>query len=404
MKSGGWPRSVLGEPIGVHGKLPRQIQWQNSARAGQGVHGTPIMKPVRALIVACFLAAALPAQPRVETGEVNGAKFRIDLPEKWNGGLVMYCHGYSPAPGSFDSPKPNPVLGVFLDQGYAFAQSGYAAGGWAIQEAVQDTEALRRYFIRKYGAPKETYVTGHSMGGFLTIVMVESFPNVYDGGLALCGPLAPASWFMERRVFDMLVVFEYLFPGALPSPVKVPADYAMSAARNAEIEKLLDSRPEHAAAMRRFSGIRTNKELAGGLVFFTYILKDLQQRSGGNPFDNTNTIYEGVGDDNALNDGVKRYQPNARAAEYLSRYYTPTGRLSRNVLAIHNTYDPLVPPWTTNPYATIVAQAGRSGNFVQQYVKRDGHCAITSTEIGRGFAQLREWKATARRPPAGAAN
>lgn len=339
----------------------------------------------------------------METGELNGAKFRIDVPEKWNGSLVMYCHGYSPVPGSYDNPKPNPVLDVFLNEGYAFAQSGYAAGGWAIQEAVQDTEALRRYFIHKYGPPKETYVTGHSMGGFLTMVMMESFPNVYDGGLALCGPLAPAAWFMERRVFDTLVVFEYLFPGALPSPAKVPAGYAMTPARNADLQKLLDSRPEPAAAMRRFSGIRTNKELAATLVFFTYILKDLRQRSGGNPFDNSNTIYEGAGDDNALNDGVKRHQAEARAVEYLWRYYTPTGRVARNVLAIHNTYDPLVPPWTTNPYSMMVAQAGRAGHFVQQYVKRDGHCAITPAEIGSGFAQLRAWNATGKRPPGGAA-
>jgi hypothetical protein len=30
------------------------------------------------------------AAPRTETGEIDGAKFRIDIPENWNGGLVMY--------------------------------------------------------------------------------------------------------------------------------------------------------------------------------------------------------------------------------------------------------------------------------------------------------------------------
>ncbi len=360
------------------------------------------MKRMRTLIAACFLAAALSAQPKTELGELNGAQFRIDIPEKWNGVLVLYCHGYSASPGRYDSPKPNPVLEALLKEGYAFAQSGYAAGGWAIQEAVQDTEGLRRYFVKKYGAPKETYVTGHSMGGFLTMALMEMFPNVYDGGLPLCGPLSPASWFLERRVFDMLVVFEYLFPGALPSPGAIPGDFAASAARSAELQKVLESRPEQADEMRRVSGIRTNKELASTLVFFTAILKELQQRAGGNPFDNTNTIYEGTNDDNALNDGVKRYRADARAAEYLRRYYTPTGRLSRPMLAIHNTYDPLVPPWTTNPYAEIAEQADRAGLFVQQYVKRGGHCAITPSEISRGFAQLREWRAAGKRPPAGA--
>src|SRR5260370_39609801 len=178
----------------------------------------------------------------------------------------MYCHGYSPVPGNFDNPKLNALFDVFLNQGYAVAQSGYAAGGWAIQEAVEDTEALRRYFGRKYGAPKETYVTGHSMGGFLTMTLIETFPNVYDGGLALCGPLAAASWFMARRVFDMRVVFDYYFPGALPSPAKVPSDYTMGPALNTKMEELLASKPEQAKVMRAHTGIRTDKELASTLA------------------------------------------------------------------------------------------------------------------------------------------
>ncbi len=353
---------------------------------------------MRILLTLTLLLPLARAETKVETGEINGAQFRIDLPENWNGSLVMYCHGYSPKPGTFNNPKPNPVLSVFLEKGYAVAQSGYAAGGWAIQEAVADTEALRRHFSIKHGKPKETWVTGHSMGGFLTMVMVETFPNSYDGGLALCGPLGPADWFMERRAFDMRVVFDYYFPGTLPNPARVPSDYVMSPARNEEILKALEAKPQQAETVRRWAGIRTNKELAGALAFFTYILKEIQERGGGNPFDNRDTIYDGTPDDNALNDGVARYAAEARAAEYLRRYYTPTGRLSRPMLAIHTTYDILVPPWTTNAYSLLARQAGSEGLFVQQYVKRDGHCAILPAELARGFEQLRQWKATGARP------
>jgi hypothetical protein len=94
------------------------------------------------------------AAPRIETGAINGAAFRIDTPENWNGGLVVYCHGYNPAPVSYNDQKLAPFLQVFADQGYAVAQSGYAAGGWAIQEGIVDTESLRRYFVSKYGQPK----------------------------------------------------------------------------------------------------------------------------------------------------------------------------------------------------------------------------------------------------------
>ena len=356
---------------------------------------------MRILLALALLTAPGWCAPTTETGEINGAKFRIDLPEQWNGGLVMYCHGYSPLPGKFDNPKPNPALDAFLKEGYAVAQSGYAAGGWAIQEAVQDTEALRRYFSNKHGAPKETYVTGHSMGGFLTMMLLETFPNVYDGGLALCGPLASASWFLTRRAFDMRVVFDYYFPDALPSPVKIPAGYVMSAALSASIEKLLDSKPAQSAALRRWSGLRDNKQTADTLVFFTYILKEIEQRAGGNPFDNRNTIYDGTEDDNALNDGVTRYKSEPRPAEYLERYYTATGRLTRPMLAIHTTYDPLVPPWIPNMYSTLAERAGSDQLFVQQYVKRNGHCAILPAEIGRGFEELRKWVAAGTRPPSG---
>jgi dipeptidyl aminopeptidase/acylaminoacyl peptidase len=114
----------------------------------------------------------------------------------------MYCHGYSPIAVTYKEGTLPPVLAVFTDQGYAVAESGYAAGGWAIQEAVEDTEALRRYFGSKYGQPKETFITGHSMGGFLTMMFMERFPTTYDAGLALCGPLAPTTYFMERGAFD----------------------------------------------------------------------------------------------------------------------------------------------------------------------------------------------------------
>jgi hypothetical protein len=45
---------------------------------------------------------------------------------------------------------------------------------------------------------------------------------------------------------------------------------------------------------------------------------------------------------------------------------------------------------------------GTQNLFVQQYVKHEGHCAINSTEVAHGFAQLREWKNQGVRPAAGA--
>jgi hypothetical protein len=85
----------------------------------------------------------------------------------------------------------------------------------------------------------------------------------------------------------------------------------------------------------------------------------------------------------------------------LQKYYTPTGRLERPLLALHTTYDPVVPSWVPREYALLTRSAGKGDLFVQQYVKRDGHCSITPEEIGRGFTQLRTWKTTGVKPNAG---
>ena len=200
-------------------------RWRIGGLTGSGPDCIP-SSGMKALLALCALAGIAGAAPRLEVGSINGAAFRIDVPDNWNGGLVVYCHGYAAEPVKFNEKKLADVFQVFVDQGYALAQSGYATGGWAIQEAAVDTESLRRYFVGKYGAPKETFVTGHSMGGFLTMMLMETYPTTYDAGLPLCGPLAPTETFMSRGAFDSYVLFNYYFPGVLPEATKIPKDFA----------------------------------------------------------------------------------------------------------------------------------------------------------------------------------
>lgn len=349
------------------------------------------------LLLLLLIAALCGSAQTTERGEINGAQYLIEMPAQWNGTLLVYCHGYSGAPGRFAEGKPS-ALAALTQTGAAVIQSGYAAGGWAVEEAIQDTQALVRHFTAKHGKPKLTLVLGHSMGGFLTMALMEKFPHTYDGGLALCGPLAPASWFMTHHVLDYRVVFDYFFPGALPGPALVPPDWAGGAQEGARIAALLDQDEPKAAEVRRFTRIKNNKELAATIVFFTAILQELHKRTGGNPFSNRSTIYQGTNDDNALNDGVRRYAADARAAEYLHTFYTPTGRLTRPMLAIHTTYDPLIPAAIPNFYADLAARAGSAELFLQRYVKADGHCTIPVPEIIRGLQDLQAWAREGRRP------
>ena len=354
-------------------------------------------------ILTVLSSMAVPARAKTEFGKLQGAEYRIDVPADWNHGLVVYCHGYDPHPGGigYDEHKPlPPELAVFVKAGYALIQSGYSSGGWAVEQAIPDVEALRKYFIEKYGSPRETYLTGHSLGGFMTVAMIEKYPDTYDGGLDLCGAVGSAPG-MLTRAFDARVLFDYYFPGLLPYPAKVPKDFQMTEQLSKTVFDRLLAKPVAAAVVRKLDGIHNDRDLASTIIFATYILKDIEHRADGNPFDNRNTIYTGSPDDNALNDGVKRYAPDAGALAYLQRYITLTGHLTRPVLAVHTTYDPLVPPEIPNKYSLLTREAGTGDLFVQQYVKHDGHCHITPEETEKGFEELRRWKGTHQAPKAG---
>ena len=353
---------------------------------------------MRFLIISLLLNASLMAQPKVEEGIINGAKFHIAIPEKWNGSLLLFCHGYSATP---TEPKMNALLQPLLQQGYAIAQSGYAAGGWAVEEAIQDTEALRHYFIRKYGKPQQTFVSGQSMGGHLTLALVEKYPEAYDAGLALCGEVAPALLFFKQRAFDSVIQFNYYFPGQLPSPSKIPKTYVRAKGNSDKYRQALATNPEAAKFLTTIADLPSIDVLAQVLDFFAETLGEINARAGGNPFDNRSTLYTGSKDDNALNSGVERLAADSKAAGYLRAYYTPTGQLKRPVLAVQTTWDQLIPAWATNYYPELVEQNGASGLFAQQLVKRGGHCNIRADEIATSFRQLVEWKNGGQKPPTG---
>ncbi len=360
--------------------------------------------PVIIAIVFAFAhtLSALAAAPKVivETGVLDNAPYRIDMPEKWNGILLIYYHGYSETPAAFDKAKDDPIGTAFGAQGFAVAQSGYSEIGFAIEHAVPETEALRRYTISHYGQPKETYVMGHSMGGELSMITMESFPNRYDGALPLCGLLQPSTWAIERGG-AMLAAFHYYYPGLLPGPVAIPASVDLSWGATDALEKKLAANPKGLAELMALGKYKTPSDLAAGVVFGSYIERDFEQKLGASVLDNRNFIYAGGADDNALNDGVKRYVASDAALAYLKTWYTPTGELLKPMLAVHTTYDPIIPADSVRLYADQVQRAGSGANFVQQYVKADGHCNISGPETMTALQELIEWKHTGKRPASG---
>ena len=341
-----------------------------------------------------------------EVGVLEGAEFRIDIPIDWNGSLVLYYHGYAEHGASFHVAEHlHADLESLTERHYAVAQSAYSEGGWALQQAYPESEALRHYFDHKYGHPKETYVVGGSMGGALVMITLELNPKPFLGGLDLCGAVGPTFVSFDRR-FALRAAFDTYFPGVMGPLVPVPGDYDDTAAVRERILNALRANPANALLVRNLMGLHTDASVAHDIAYFTFVIADLQRRAGGNPFDNRNTIYSGTNPtssatDIELNDTVRRYAADKKARDYLGRHYTPTGHLGRPMLAVHTVYDPLIPPTLLTLYNEMVEGVGAGDRLVQQYVPRDGHCSITPEEIGHAFDELVAWTHGGVRPQPG---
>ena len=342
-----------------------------------------------------------PEQAVTEIGTLEGVAYRIDIPPNWNHGIVVFFHGYAVEPVTYaKGERISPMFDGMLRRGFAVIQSAYSATGWAVEEGVVDTERLRKHFIAAHGAPKETFVSGMSMGGTLTVFAVETQPDIYAGALSLCGAIEPTDRLMQRD-FALRAAFDYYFPNVLGALVPVSADYIPDGAVARKIAAAMRANPAVARALLAVYGAGDLATLPDVIADITYDIKEMQQRTHGNPFGNADFLYTGSGNDFALNDGVRRYRAETAAVQAMARYYTPTGKLTRPLLALHDIGDPLVPASSAFEYAVIAQRAGHGDNFVQQYVDKKGHCVFTPDEIDRAFGELLDWVHDDKRPEAG---
>ena len=339
-----------------------------------------------------------------EVGVLRDAPYRIDIPRDWNHSLVVYFHGYSLQIPSFKAINAiDSRLQPFLDRHYAVIQSAYSQWGWAVESAVPETEALRIYFLKTYGQPQETYVTGFSMGGLLTSMTLEQNPQPYIGGLDFCGVVVPTIEVFDRR-FAERAAFDTFFPGVMPPLVPSPADYKANKPIRDKITAALHANPTAAAQLRSLIGLRSEADVIDDIAFFTFVITDVERRSGGNPFDNRNVIYTGTGStalDADLNTHVQRYVADSHARDYLLHYYSPTGNLGRPLLAVHTLYDPLIPTETLSLYEHEVEAAGAGDKLAWQFVPTEGHCNFLPEKIGQAFDELVRWTHNGPRPAPG---
>jgi dienelactone hydrolase len=379
------------------------------------------------LLLAALVTAAPPAHAGVRHGEIDGVPYRVEVPSRWNGTLLLWSHGaYSlefPPPSEIALTNHPATEQWLLDHGYALAASQYrTAQGWGVVESgLKDQIALLNWFTRNVAKPERTISAGASAGGLTSVLLAERNPGRFTGVASLCGVVGgttghfnsalDANYAFKTLVAPNLDLVRIKDPqantsnarGALTSALNTPegrARLALSAAL-ADIPGRYTSR---APAPETTTGQIQQQYFYAAYdrgAFWGLNRTDIENRAGGNPSWNTGVDYRVLfarssqkalvkkayreaglilSKDLARLNAGPRIKADPEAVRYLNRYGTPTGRTPWPVVTLHSTQDGSVPPEDQRRYAAQVHRAGNPANLKQLYVDRGYHCTFTASE------------------------
>ena len=356
-------------------------------------------------------APAPPAAPLAcEDGDQpGGARYRICLPAGFgNGDLVVYAHGYVSPNAPVGLPEDQLTIGgvaiadVITLQGYAFAASSYRRNGLSILEGIDDLVELVDLFTARHGAPRRVLLTGVSEGGAITVLALERHPEVFDGGLALCGPYGD----FQRQIdyfTDFRTVFDYFFPGVIPgAPITIPDELLTtweSTYYSTTVKPLLLD-TANALSVTQIVSVTgavvdaatfpTSTEATFDRLLWYNVLStnDAKAQLGGNPFGNLARTYAGALDDAALNQGIFRTNADATATATIQQHYETTGRLRVPLITLHTLRDDVTPYWHVTAYQQKIIAAGSAPLYEHRAVDAFGHCNFTLADVQAAFAAL----------------
>lgn len=229
----------------------------------------------------------------VSWGIDHGAAYRIEVPKKWNGGLAVYAQGYQ---GGDELTVGNiPIREHLLENGYAWASTSYRTTAYNIATAAADVKNLVKVFSSKAGRPSTVYAVGGSMGGHVVKYLVEKWPHLTAGALAMCGGDVQLFDYYQ----DVYLIGETL-AGHKPA-VPSPPDYVITglpalqkAFGPAFPDQLNDLGNTYKTSVEMLSG--GNRPIYdqawSGPLAFSGIRVPQMLGSAGNGLDNTSTVYQ----------------------------------------------------------------------------------------------------------------
>lgn len=392
---------------------------------------------VTAVLVGFMLCAPATAE-RLEGSLPSGATYIIEKPDNWNGAVLLFNHGFNPGPKNPARNGPKHGHDELLRRGYALIGSSYRTVGWIIEDAIADQLATLDVFEQKYGRAKRRLVWGESMGGLISLAIIETHPDRFDGALPMCASVAGVIGMMNQAYDAAFALKSLVDPGGTLRIVDLPQERpehasladdeeglqallneanatpqgkarATLAAVLAQIPDWIDPK-EPEPAPQDFATRQANliRALPRGAFFPR---RHQEAVAGGNASWNVGVDYGAQLDasgrrafveeayrragldlerDLATLAAAPRTQARPSAVRYMMKNYVPSGNLARPVLALHTDSDPLTTVSHTGTLADYVAAAGKSDLLRVAITHQAGHCNFTQAETTAALVALDE--------------
>jgi hypothetical protein len=371
-------------------------------------------------------------------GVQGPAVYAAEIPANWNGGLVMYTHGYR-GTGSTLAPSLAPAAyrDTLLAAGYAWAASSYSANFYDVRAGVEDTNQLALelpvYLARDWNVtleqPTQYLISGHSLGGHTAAAAVERenmqrtrYPVPYAGAAPLCqAEQNQFQWLGDyTRLAMTLAGYGYMpyerYPeliGALdgsgaPGPIvtnlfKVDAETGQSTWEPAN----LNGERLKAMAMQLTGGERPIFENGFGSRYQITVLSGggddgtIRGILGANVYDNTDRDYrwtdgaEPTAEELAFNEAMMRQSadrsanpPRNDGVRWLPEVH---GDFDVPVLTMHTLGDFYVPFVHQQLYRQGAIRNGNDHLLVQRAIRAPGHCDFSAEETQQALTDWLNW-------------
>lgn len=351
------------------------------------------------------------------------ASYEIEVPDTWNGVLVMYAHGYR---GEVDyltvSPPAAALREHLIANGYAWAASSYSANYYDVRAGIEDTNALALAFagITGRAQPTKHYITGVSMGGHVTAAAIEQETLEqaaslveYAAAMPMCGVVADNELSNYYHAFEMaahelagITVTSFPVPGYASNLALIKqalwTDYAADryglTAQGKKFKNVFmwlsgGPRPTFEEDFPRYLDLLF--ERAGTDGTWTGILDGVSTNTTGVVYQLDDDPAQST-EEVAFNAAVYRVDGDLEAhnplrTDGVRALPIVEGRFSVPVLSVH-TLETRVPFIHEQIYAQRAAAHGNASRLVQRAIRSSGHCDFTGEERTAAFDALVDWE------------